>query len=131
MNSNRDTEETVNTADLAKQPDLAIMASEIVSLQGVIDQNSSQVERLLDKLGKCLQEATALVELDAPYSENMMQSLRTASASMETLVKQIERVSGMAMVASAQSLNRMGKQIQSYVARSALSNVGGQGRSTS
>lgn len=131
MSSNRDSEETGNTADPAKQPELEILALDIVTLQEVVGQNSSQVERLLNKLGKYLEEATTLVDLDAPYSDNMMQSLRTASASIETLVKQIEKVSGMAMVASTQSLNRMSKQIQSYVARSALSNIERQDRSTS
>ncbi len=131
MNTNGDSKETGNTVDLAKQLDLDITALEIVTLQRIIHQNSGQVERLVDKLGKCLGEARALAELDAPYSDDAMQSLWTASDSIETLVKQIEKVSGVAMIASTRSLNRMGKQIQSYVTKSALANVRRQVRATS
>ena len=74
----------------------------------------------MDKLGKRLDEARALADLDAPYPGYVMQSLWSASDSIETLVKQIEKVSGVAMVASTRTLNRMEKKIQSYVARSAL-----------
>ena len=101
-----------------------IAALEMATLLGDVHQNSSQVERLVDRLGKCLDEARALADLDAPYSEDVMQSLWTASDTIETLVKQLEGISGVAMVASNQSLNRMGKKIQSYVAGSALVNVG-------
>ena len=128
MISNRDSEETGDTVDLDKQLELDITALEIVTLQKVVRQNSGQVERLVDKLGKCLADARALADLDAPYSEDVMQSLWTASDTIETLVKQIEKISGVAMVASTQSLNRMGKKIQSYVARSALVSVGAGNR---
>ena len=87
MISNGDSEETDNTVDLDKQLELDITALEIVTLQKVVRQNSGQVERLVDKLGKCLADARALADLDAPYSEDVMQSLWTASDTIETIVK--------------------------------------------
>lgn len=131
MDTNRESEKTGNTADPDKQLDQDLMALEIATLHGVVHQNSGQVERLVDKIGTCLEEARALADLDAPYSDNVMQSLWTASDSIETLVKQIEKVSGVAMVASTRKLNRMSKQLQSYVARSALANVGAGDRANS
>ncbi len=119
MNAIRDSEEMGNMADPDKQLDLEIAASEIATLHVIVHENSGQVERLVDKLGKCLEEARALADLHAPYSDEVLQSLWMASDSIETLVKQIEKVSGVAMVASTGTLNRMSKQIQSYVPRSA------------
>ena len=131
MITNRDSEETDITADPDRQLDLDIPALEIVTLHGVVHQNSGQVERLVDKGGKCLEEARALAGLHAPYSDDIMQSLWTASVSIETLVKQIEKVSGVAMVASTWTLDRMSRQIPSNVARSALVNAGTGDRVTS
>ena len=108
-----------------------IAALVIVTLHGAVHQNSGKVERLVNRLGKCLEEARALADLDAPYSDDIMQSLWTASDSIETLVKQIEKVSGVAIVASTRTLNRMEKKIQSYVARSALANIGAGDPATS
>ena len=65
---------------------------EIVTLHGVVIQNSGQLERLVDKVSNCLEEAKTLADLHVPYSVDIVQSLWTATNSIETLVKQIEKV---------------------------------------
>lgn len=49
---------------------MRIAALEIATLQGVVRQNSDQVDRLVGNVSQCLEEARSLADLQTPYSKH-------------------------------------------------------------
>ncbi len=104
--------------------DFEVDAQEVVRLASLVTNANKEMSLLIGDVKYCIESAIALTEAQAPYSEEIVSSLRKISLSVASVAQQICEISGAAVVASSSSLEDMIKDIRKQVVRMALANAG-------
>ncbi len=101
-------------------------AQEVACRASLVTRANKDMSYLVGDGKYCIDSAAALTEADAPYSEEIVASLRKISSSVASLAQQIYEISGAAVITSSSSLEYMIKDIRKQVVKTALANAGSQ-----
>ncbi len=101
-----------------------IKPDEVMRLAELLAATTSEMGDLIRKMERCIDCAVALVDSNTdPRAEGIIGDLRVVALSIQAVAKQIEHVSGAAVIVSSRSLADMGVQLQKAVARMAVAKV--------
>lgn len=98
-------------------------AYEVSRLASLVTNANKDLTLVIGDVKDCIDSATALTEIDAPYSDEIVSSLRRISSSVASLAQQICDISGAAVLVSSDSLDEMIKGLRKQVVSIALANV--------
>ena len=100
---------------------VGVSTQEVMRLAELLAATTSEMGELIRKMERCIDSAVTLVNSGQDArTEGIIGDLRTAAHSIQAVAKQIEQVSGAAVVVSSQSLAQMGVELQKAVARMAV-----------
>ena len=118
---------TSGRGDRETHPDprsASVSTKEVMRLAELLAATTSEMGELIRQMERCVDSAVTLTNsgTDAP-TEGIIGDLRTAALAIHAVAKQIEQVSGAAVVVSSQTLAQMGVELQKAVARMAVAKV--------
>ena len=103
---------------------LGVSADKVLRMTGQVIEATDGLDRIIERVECSLREARALAEFHVPFSDDMLVSVRTISIAVESMAKQVERVSSASAVLSLQSMADMARGLQKHVAQIAVARSG-------
>ena len=99
-------------------------ADKVLRMTGQVIEATDGLDRIIERVESSLREARALAELHVPFSDDMLVSVHSISTAVESMAKQVERVSSACAVLSLQSMADMARGLQKHVAQIAVARSG-------
>ena len=97
------------------------ITKEVIRLAELLAVTTSKMGELIRQMERCIDSAVTLTNSGTDVrTDGIIGDLRTAALSIHAVAKQIEQVSGAAVVVSSQTLAQMGVELQKAVARMAV-----------